>query len=229
MCGRYRLKRHWEQNLQGYLRLVIEKIDVDEQYSAGTDEAFPTDRLPIIRRDESGVLIPELRHWGFLMEVAGKTIDKSTGKPKKVRKSVINAMSEKLTTSYMWKWSFRERRCLIPMTSWDEWPETVAGKQRISISKPDEPVFAAAGLYATNDDPKTGAKVDVFTMCTVPPTVLLGTVHDRAPMVLRPSEYETWLNGGAEAEALLGRAPANEEFLIAPIGAPSGGGKAKGD
>ena len=54
----------------------------------------------------------------------GKTIDKATGEPKKVRRDVINAMSEKLISSYMW--SCQERRCLIPKSSWDEWPETGA-------------------------------------------------------------------------------------------------------
>lgn len=223
MCGRYRLCRHWEQDLQGYLRLVIDKVGIDEELSVGSDEVRPTERMPIIRRDAEGQLLAELRHWGFLMEVASKTLDKATGKPKKVRKSVINAMSEKLTTSYMWKWPFKERRCLIPMTSWDEWPELTGVKQRVSISKPDELVFAAAGLYDVNTDPKTGERVAVYTMCTVPPTVLLGTVHDRAPMVLRPHEYEAWLDGGPAAEALLGRAPASEEFTIVPVGPPTGG------
>ncbi len=37
------------------------------------------------------------------MMVPGKTIDKATGEPRKVRRDVINAMSEKLTSSYMWK------------------------------------------------------------------------------------------------------------------------------
>ncbi len=163
-----------EQDLQGYLRLVIDRVDVDE-LTVGSDEARPTDRMPILRLDEDGQLIPELRRWGFIMQVDGKTINKATGQPKKLAKAVINAMSEKLTSSYMWKWSFKERRCLIPMSSWDEWPETGAGKQRVRVSISSEPVFAAAGLYDSNVDPKTGEKVAVYTMCTVPPNEFLGT------------------------------------------------------
>ncbi len=220
MCGRYRLKRHWEQDLDGYLSLVIDKVDVE--LAAGTDvtktgEGAPRDHLPIIRRGDDGELVPELRQWGFVLMVDGKTIDKATGKPKKIRRDVINAMSEKVATNYMWRFAFAERRCLIPMSSWDEWPETGAGKQRVRISKHDEPVFIAAGLYAESDDPKSGQRVPVFTMCTVPPTVLLGTVHDRAPMVLRPSEYDAWLEGGDAARALLGHAPRSEEFAIVPV------------
>ncbi len=83
-------------------------------------QARPTDRLPIIRRDDEGNLLPELRRWGLTKRVDGKTNDKATGKPKKLAKPVINAMSEELTTSFTWKWSFSERRCLVPMSGWDE-------------------------------------------------------------------------------------------------------------
>ena len=46
---------------------------------------------------------------------------------------------------------------------------------------PTEPVFKAAGLYDANVGPKTGEKVDVYTMCTVPPNESLGTVHAARP------------------------------------------------
>jgi len=215
VCGRYRLRRNWEQDLQGYLRLVIEKVDIEE-LQAGSDEAFPRNRMPILRHDEEGQLVAELRQWGFIMMIAGKSLDVD-GRPKRVRRDVFNAMSEKLTSSFSWKWSFNERRCLIPMSSWDEWPETAAGKQRVRVSMPSEPVFAAAGLYDVSADPKTGAKVPVFTMCTVPPNEFLGTVHDRAPMVLLPSQYEAWLAGGADALRLVGTHPDADAFEVVTV------------
>ncbi len=216
MCGRYRLRRHWEQDLDGYLRLVIDRADLDEEEPRwlGSDEARPTDPMPILRHDDDGRLVAELRRWGFIIQVDGKTIDRATGRPKKLRRDVINAMSEKLASSYLWKWSFAERRCLVPMTSWDEWPETGAGKQRVRVSMPSAPVFVAAGLYDENVDPKSGARVPVFTICTVPPNEFLGTVHDRAPMVLQPSQYADWLAGGAAARALAGTHPDASAFVV---------------
>ena len=112
-------------------------------------------------------------------------------------------MSEKLTSSYMWKWSFKERRCLIPMSSWGEWPATGAGKQRVRVSMPSEPVFMAAGLLDENVNPKTGEKVLVYTMCAVPPNEFLGTVHDCAPIVLLPGEYDAWMDGGEAARRIV--------------------------
>ena len=35
--------------------------------------------------------------------VDGNSIDKETGKPKRIKRDVINAKSEKLTTGFMWK------------------------------------------------------------------------------------------------------------------------------
>lgn len=108
---------------------------------------------------------------------------------------MFNAMSGKLTSSFSWKWSFNERRCRILMSSWDKWPETGAGKQRVRISMPDTPMFAAA----------------------VPPNELLATVHDRAPMVLLPSQYEAWLDGGEGALSLVGTHPEAEAFAVHPV------------
>lgn len=100
------------------------------------------------------------------------------------------------------------------MSSWDEWPKTGGCKQRVRVSMLAEPVFMAAGLYDVNIDPKTGLPVDVYSMCTVPPNEFLGTVHDRAPMVLQPGQYNAWLEGGAAALSLVGVHPAAAAFNV---------------
>jgi putative SOS response-associated peptidase YedK len=210
MCGRYKLEEHWQEYCDAPdFDWDHPPYPFDNPLKGKADEIRPTDRMPIVRRNERDKLIAELRRWGYILMVDGKTIDKATGKPKKVKRDVINAMSEKLTSSTMWKWSFKERRCLVPMSSWDEWPEVGpgAGKQRVRVSMPGSPVFMAAGLYDVNVDPKTGEPVGVYTICTVPPNEFLGTVHDRAPMVLLPHQYDAWLAGGAEALKLIGTHP----------------------
>ena len=216
MCGRYQLEEHWLDYCDAavfdwddppYPSKFPSNDPSDDPFTVARDETRPTDRMPIVRLNERDRVVAELRRWGYILLVDGKTIDPETSKPKKVRRDVINAMSEKLTSSYMWQRSFKERRCLIPMSSWDEWPETGAGKQRVRVSMPGEPVFMTAGLYDENVDPKTGAKVAVYTMCTVPPNAFLGTVHDRAPMVLQPHQYSAWLADAADALELVGTHP----------------------
>ena len=216
MCGRYKIEERWQEYCKlAYFDWNDPPFPTDNPFKVSSEEVRPTDRMPIVRFNEQGKLVAELRRWGFILMVDGKTIDQATGVPKKVRRDVINAMSEKLMTSSMWKRSFKDRRCLIPMSSWDEWPASPGGgKQRVRVSMPSEPVFMAAGLFDTNVDPKSGAKLDVFTMCTVPPNEFLGTVHDRAPMVLLPSQYEAWLDGGEGALALVGTHPEATDFVV---------------
>jgi putative SOS response-associated peptidase YedK len=216
MCARYKLEDRWLEYCNN------PSFDWDNlpyppypaiDLSANDGEVFPRTLMPIVRRNQNAKLVVDLRRWGYIILVNGKTLD-AEGRPKKVRRDVYNAMSEKLLTSYAWKFSFQERRCLIPMSSWDEWPETGAGKQRVRVSMPREPVFMAAGLYDVSTDPKTGEKVPVYTMCTVPPNEFLGTVHDRAPMVLLPSQYAAWLGGGDAALGLVGTHPDAGAFIV---------------
>jgi putative SOS response-associated peptidase YedK len=45
----------------------------------------------------------------------------------------------------MWRYSFAERRCLIPVTQFAEAEGEVGNKTRSWFALPDEPVFAVAG------------------------------------------------------------------------------------
>ena len=53
-------------------------------------------------------------------------------------------------------------------------------------------------------------------MVSVPPHEFVGTVHDRAPMVLLPEQYGAWLAGGDEATALIGVHPNADAFEVRP-------------
>ncbi|MDQ6734706.1 MAG: SOS response-associated peptidase [Nitrospirota bacterium] len=74
-----------------------------------------------------------------------------------------------------------------------------------------------AASFDACEDPKTGEKVPTYTMVTVPPNEFLGTVHDRAPMVLLPTQYEPWLAGGSEALSLVGTHPDADAFEVQPV------------
>ncbi len=215
MCARYKLELKWQEyTTAAYFDWKDPPLPTNDRLS-GCDEVRPTDAMPILRRDDDGGLVADLRHWGYILMVDGKTLGPD-GRPKKIRKSVINAMSEKLATSFMWKGSFKARRCLVPMSSWDEWPTIAGVRQRMRVSMPGAPVFMAAGLYDLNVDPKTHEKVAVFTICTVPPNEFLGTVHDRAPMVLLPAQHGDWLDGGEAALRLVGVHPDADAFDVKP-------------
>lgn len=57
--------------------------------------------MPIIRRNEQRLLFARVRRWGFNLMLDGKTPTRSLNSRRKIKRNVINAMSEKLTSSYM--------------------------------------------------------------------------------------------------------------------------------
>jgi putative SOS response-associated peptidase YedK len=199
MCGRYRLKRHWEQDLLGRWRFVIEKVDVD----AERIDVRPTDAMPVIRAEDFRPVM-ELRRWGFLRLMPG-----ATGKP--VKKQLFNAKSETAAVLPTFRDAFVHARCLVPMSSWYEWPELASGKQRVEIKR-----FDGKTMFVT------GAPVPTFVVLTTKPNEFLGTVHDRAPLILDPRDYETWLFGTPdEARALCGALPDSSQYDAQPVDEPT--------
>lgn len=74
---------------------------------------------------------------------------KKTGKPPKP-KPVSNTRADKLD-SFMWRFSFQERRCLIPAEAFAEAEGPKGSKTRIWLSLPDQPVFAVATIWRDSD------------------------------------------------------------------------------
>ena len=59
---------------------------------------------------------------------------------------VNRARADKLDR-FMWRYSFQERRCLIPVTRLAEGEGEKGVKTRTWFSLPDEPVFALARIW----------------------------------------------------------------------------------
>jgi putative SOS response-associated peptidase YedK len=60
---------------------------------------------------------------------------------------VNNTRADKLD-SFMWRYSFAKRRCLMPVTQFAEAEGDAGNKIRTWFALPDEPVFAVAGIWA---------------------------------------------------------------------------------
>lgn len=130
--------------------------------------------------------------WGFPLVMKGKS-----GQPLKP-KPVNNARTDKLD-SFFWRYSFEERRCLIPLTAWAEAQGAKGAKTRTWLSIPDAELFACAGVWRESDE---------FGTCySMVMTDSAGSaaqdVHSRMPVLLAPSDYEGWVSGSPEdAKAL---------------------------
>ena len=62
--------------------------------------------------------------------------------------STINARSETITTAPTWREPFKKRRCLVPVSSFYEWPkEGKPPKQPYAFELSNGSTFALAGLW----------------------------------------------------------------------------------
>ncbi|MXP10011.1 SOS response-associated peptidase [Pseudoblastomonas halimionae] len=132
--------------------------------------------------------------WGF--PLARKGAKGQALKPKPVN----NARTDKLD-SYFWRYSFAERRCLIPLTAWAEAEGPKGGKTRTWLSLPDAPVFACAGLWQDSDEWGRCYSM-VMTEAEGPAAEL----HARMPVLLSPGDYGVWAGDDPEAARGLCRA-----------------------
>lgn len=162
-----------------------------EQYSPSILNAFNFPLTPIIAGYDQ--LHIQMYHWGLMPSWAK---DKTS-----IGTSTLNARLETIRE----KPSFRDyvpNRCLVLADGFFEWQWLdPAGKkkQKYLLQLPDAEPFGLAGLYNHWTDPETGEVLQTFTVITTQANELMSKIHNskqRMPILVRPSEEETWLSGG---------------------------------
>lgn len=131
---------------------------------------------------------------------------KKTGQPLKPR-PVNNARTDKLD-SFMWRYSFQERRCLIPVTEFAEAEREKGAMTRPWFALPDQPTFAVAGIWRDTDE-----WGPAYSMVMTEACLHVEGVHDRMPVILAPVDRNRWTDG-APAEALQRCRPYAGEMTI---------------
>ena len=139
--------------------------------------------------------------WGFPLVMKGKN-----GKPLKP-KPVNNARTDKLD-SFFWRYSFEERRCLIPVTAWAEAEGPKGGKTRSWLSRPDVGLFAVAGVW--RDSEEWG---ECYSMVMTDAAGLAKEVHTRMPVLLAKDSWDQW-TGGTPEEAFALCRPWEGELVL---------------
>lgn len=200
-------------------RLFSVSVERDRTGNAEPRPAiFPKGLAPVMRLDADGEReLIEMR-WGFLTP----QVSKKTGKPIKPA-AWNNARDDKLRKSGLWRGSFEERRCLVPVTSFNE----TKGRQpatdywfALTGDDPNgRPLFAFAGLWRLeNPDLLEEDETELrHTVVTTEANDLIRPIHakGRMPVILDPSDYETWLKGSPEqATALIRPFPASQMRIV---------------
>ena len=181
MCGRYRLSRRKE---------LRERFDAYGEYDdAPRYNIAPSQPVLSIRQGPSSPRRSfSTMRWGLVP---------SWAKDPTIGFRTINARSETVTTMPSFREPFKSQRCLIPADGFYEWAKNGKSKQPYCFEVGDGQVFAFAGLWDRWTDPR-GEVVESCTILTTTPNALLADIHDRMPAILRPDDYDLWLNPTAQ-------------------------------
>ncbi|MFY0609952.1 MAG: SOS response-associated peptidase family protein [Hyphomicrobiaceae bacterium] len=170
---------------------------------------FPGGTAPIVRRADDGERELLNMSWGFVLLMKGLA-------PKRV----TNFRDDKLTSSF-WAASIRERRCLVPVSSFSEPKgQKPAIWHWFALSDKREP-FSFAGIWRSYKGPirKDGdlVEIETFSFMTTKPNELVATIHpSRMPVMLVGEEAQSqWLEGNQDdALSLVLSYPADRMAIV---------------
>ena len=167
---------------------------------------YPDSVAPVVRNGPAGQReIIEMR-WGFPPPPQGNA-------------PVVNVRN---TSSSFWRaWLKPEFRCLVPVSSFCEWTDTLPKRQRWFALNKDEPLFAFAGIWrpwngvrGTKRAPLDGDHL-LYSFLTCEPNGIVKPVHAKAMPVILSSldDCETWMNAPSEVALQLQR-PLSDDAMI---------------
>lgn len=178
---------------------------VEEHYSLATLEAFPpryniapTQPILIVIGTvgaERGSNLPPrkamLARWGLIPGWVKDPNDFPL---------LINARSETVIEKASFRAAMRHRRVLVPTSGFYEWhrPDKESGRkaQAYWIRPRRGELVAFAGLMETWGS-ADGSEMDTAAIVTCPANNAIGRIHDRMPVVIRPEDFDRWLDCGA--------------------------------
>jgi putative SOS response-associated peptidase YedK len=163
----------------------------------------PTMDAPVVRRHpESGERHLDALTWGFVPSFT-KTL-KEARRP-------VNARSETIATSGMFRNALAKRRCIVPAAAFYEWQAGPDGKTPYAIVRTDGEPLAFAGIWEGWRAPDGGI-LRSFAIITTTANTQMAVLHERMPVILEPADWPTWLGEEAGDPAPLLR-PSEEGIL----------------
>jgi putative SOS response-associated peptidase YedK len=184
VCGRFAIGNP-------KLRRIAEVLGISFPEVLPRYNVAPTQEIPAIRRSagDGYELLP--MRWGL---VPHWSREPGTGF------SSFNARAESAATKPAFRDSFRSRRCLIPASGFYEWEHAGGCKHPWYFTDARGDGFAFAGLWDLWRGPD-----EELTSCTIlvgPPNNIVGTIHDRMPVILPEEAYAVWLDPRSSIERL---------------------------
>jgi len=144
----------------------------------------PSQPVLAVRLDPgSGEREGTLLKWGLIP---------SWAKEPGIGESLINARAETVAEKPAFRSAFKKRRCLVLADGFYEWKRDMGGKTPYYFQLKDQSPFAFAGLWERWE--KGEEPLESCTLITTQANGVVGSVHDRMPVVLDPSRFARWLD-----------------------------------
>jgi putative SOS response-associated peptidase YedK len=105
----------------------------------------------------------------------------------------IHARAETIDVKPTFRDAFAQRRGLVAVTSFNEGREITPTKTEQHVLTPlDGKPIAIAVVWESWSAPQSPSLLS-FTMITVPPNALIGTITDRMPALIDETDWQEWL------------------------------------
>ncbi|MCX7919557.1 MAG: SOS response-associated peptidase [bacterium] len=176
MCGRFILLEP-ERIIQRYAIQEKPAFSVTARYNIA-----PGQLVPIVIRENPIRL--ELMKWGLIPFWA---------KDPAIGYQMINARAETIAEKPSFKSALQSKRCLVPASGFYEWKEINGQKMPYLIKLKEVSLFSFAGLYDIWLD-ESKQEIKTFTIITTAANAFIASIHNRMPVILRPSDEEVWID-----------------------------------
>ena len=218
MCGRFAVTT--DPALLAEKIKAIDEVTGQEQSPAPNYNVAPTQTVSVLVKrhaepgDESTRRLRRMR-WGLILPWVKATAE---GGPDTKGPLLINARSEKVTSSPAFRASVKSKRCLVPMDGWYEWAQIGQAK---GVKTPvymyagdEEPLFMAglwsswrprneAGAGSAEPPVSPAPPVSPVLSCTILTADAVGPladIHDRMPLTINEADWDRWLDPDAPVD-----------------------------
>ena len=158
-------------------------------------EIFPTDVVPVIAPNRSGLRTVYPMKWGY----SGKSL-------------LMNARSETAAEKLTFREDWVRHRCIVPASwyfEWEHYPGSDGKKHtgdKYMIHPKDSAVTWLCGLYRIENG------LPVFVILTREPGEALRFLHDRMPLIMPEELVTEWIRPDRKPEELLPGALTDMDF-----------------
>jgi len=162
-------------------------------------DGFKYSNSAIIRKAGTADIEVVAAHWEFIPAWV-KNMDEVKENRKKF--TTLNATSEKLLVSKMFRNAALNRRCLVLATHFYEWRHFQPEGAKKEIAYPyviglnDSEYFYMAGIWQSFTDKTTGETMDTFAIVTTPANRFMEIIHNkkkRQPTILTENLAWEWI------------------------------------